>query len=194
MSLAIPLDLYAAGRLGEGAQSILSYSSRIIGMMLGIGSLAVSRAFLPVLSNSVSHGNHAPAHATTLRWAAILLVSGALMTIIVYFFSDWIVRIFLERGAFKREDSDQVIAAFQAGLLQVPPFLAGLVFLQLLASHRQYKAMALIAIINFAVKAVATIPLADHFGVQGIAYSNALMYVVALFTFFFVASFLRGRP
>lgn len=173
MSLSLPIDQMLAARLDSGSLSTLGYASRILALALGLGSVAVSRAILPVLSS--------PEYTTTKRfsiarsWLLIMLALGGVGVFIGWFLSPFIVRLLFERGAFLPSDTIAVSHAVKFGLFQMPPFFAGIVAVQLFASLRLYKPIVISGLIAISVKLVLGYVMSTHFGLPGILISTALM-------------------
>ena len=72
-------------------------------------------------------------------------------------------------------DTVAVSGLFRWGLIQIPFYFAVLVLVQLFASEGRFKAMAVIAAANFAVKAVANYVLIRWFGITGVVLATGVM-------------------
>jgi len=62
-----------------------------------------------------------------------------------------------------------------------------LVLVQLLASQQRYGLIAVIAVLNFALKAVLNFLLAPRLGLQGIMIATACMYALSYLCYLFAA-------
>jgi len=176
MSLVGPIDQYTAARLGDNANAVLGYAARLLSLVLGIGAASVGRAALPVLADIQGRGDPAHARRMALKWSAGMLAVGALVVAVGWWLAPWGVSLLFERGAFTARDTLAVAQVLRWGLLQLPFYFGVLILVQLLASQNRYGLMALIAVLNFLVKAVMNYALAPSMGPSGIMLATALMY------------------
>jgi len=176
MSFTGVIDQFTAASLGAGAISTLSYSHRVIALLLTLGAVAISRAILPVFSDMSARGL-GDLKRTAFQWSAWMFLLGIGAFLVAWLLSPWIVAILFERGAFDATDTNSVSEVLRWGLVQVPFYFAGLVMVQLLASQQRYGVIALLAITNLFVKILGNLILAEWMGVPGIALATGLMYV-----------------
>jgi murein biosynthesis integral membrane protein MurJ len=180
MSFITPLDQYFAAQLGDSAIATLSYANRVVALLLGLGSMAVARAILPVLSAIATEGDGRRARSVALRWSGILFVLGGLTMALGWLLAPQIIRTLFERGAFTAQDSVVVAAVLRWSLLQVPFYFAGLVLVQYLASQGRFISISLAACANLLVKATFNAALMPAMGVGGIALATSGMYLVTM--------------
>ncbi|HUH40611.1 MAG TPA: lipid II flippase MurJ [Castellaniella sp.] len=176
MSLVGPIDQYTAARLGDNANAVLGYASRLLSLILGIGAASVGRAALPVLADIQGRGDAVHARRMALKWSAGMLVVGAGVVVLGWLLAPWGVALLFERGAFTAQDTGVVAEVLRWGLLQLPFYFGVLILVQLLASQNRYGLMALIAVLNFLVKALMNMWLAPIMGPSGIMLATGLMY------------------
>jgi putative peptidoglycan lipid II flippase len=175
MSLVTPLDQYTAAQLGDGAIATLGYANRVIALLLGLGAVAISRAALPVMSDLHAAGQAARAQDISVKWAAMMLGVGTLFAIVAWAVAPWAIKLLFERGAFSPKDTRLVTEVFRWGLVQVPFYFAGLVFVLLLASRGRYRAIAISGFVCLATKLPLNMFLSSLFGVAGISMATGLM-------------------
>lgn len=187
MSFVGPLDQYTAASLGDNANAILGYASRFISLMIGVGAASVGRAALPVLADVTRLGQAARARAIALKWSLMMVAIGLLIAAVAAWLAPFGVSLLYERGAFSAADTARVSSVLRWGLLQLPFYFGVLVLVQLLASQNRYKLMALIAVLNFAVKAIMNTYLAPKMGVHGIMLATSCMYASSFICYFLVA-------
>src|SRR5690606_15516477 len=120
MSLVGPIDQYTAARLGDNANAVLGYATRLLSLVLGIGAASVGRAALPVLADIQGRGDPVHARRTALRWSAGMLAAGALVVLAGWWLAPWGVGLLFERGAFTAHDTQVVAEVLRWGLLQLP--------------------------------------------------------------------------
>lgn len=187
MSFVGPIDQYTAANLGANANATLGYASRLLSLLLGVGAASVGRAALPVLADIQSRGDAVHARATALKWSALMLLVGAMVTAIGWLLAGWGVALLFERGAFTAENTRTVAHVLRWGLLQIPFYFGVLILVQLLASQNRYRIMAAIAIANFAVKALMNLVLAPIMGPAGIMLATSVMYLSSYICYVIVA-------
>lgn len=180
MSCVAPLDQYAAARLGDSAIAILGYATRLSGLLLSLGAIAIARSALPVLADMQAVGERVRAQALARRLALIMLLIGGVVAWLGWLCAPWLVRLLFERGAFDAVATQQVSEVLRWSLVQVPFYFAGMVLMQLLASWRQYVIIAWIAVLALIVKWVLNLALPLWLGVAGIALATGLMQACSL--------------
>ncbi|MBS0425521.1 MAG: polysaccharide biosynthesis C-terminal domain-containing protein [Proteobacteria bacterium] len=176
MDFASIIDQLTAANLGTGAISTLSYSNRILALLLSLGALAISRAILPVFSDIHARGTGG-LKRIAFQWGVWMFLLGIGAFLITWLLSPWIVAILFERGEFSTTDTKIVSEVLRWGLIQVPFYFAGLVMVQLLASKQRYGVIAFFAITNLFVKIFCNLILAEWMGVPGIALATSIMYM-----------------
>jgi peptidoglycan biosynthesis protein MviN/MurJ (putative lipid II flippase) len=174
MSLTGIVDQFFAAHLGTGTIATLSYANRILALILGMGATAVSRATLPVFSQSQAQGG-GQLHRVAFHWVRLLFVLGIGAMIVGWWLAPWGVKLLFERGAFTAADTEVVAAVFRYGLPQLPFYFAGLVLVSLLVSQRRYRVISVIGVINLMVKIVANILIVPYFGASGLMISTTIM-------------------
>ncbi len=105
-----------------------------------------------------------------------MFVAGAVAAALIAVPASWIVALLFERGAFTAEDTEVVAVAVRFGAWQLPPYLAGLVLVSMLAGQRRYDVITAAALVSIVVKLLANLALADSLGVSGLMLSSAAMY------------------
>lgn len=179
MSFVGPIDQYTAANLGANANATLGYASRLLSLLLGVGAASVGRAALPVLADIQSRGDKARARSTALKWSVLMVLGGAVVTLIGWVLAPWGVALLFERGAFTAQNTVTVAHVLRWGMLQLPFYFGVLILVQLLASQNRYRLMAFIAVANFALKAVMNQVLAPVMGPAGIMLATSMMYALS---------------
>jgi len=188
MSFAGPLDQYTAAQLGSHANATLGYATRLLSLALGLGAASVGRAALPVLADVQRSGDAARARAMALKWSVLMGGAGLATAALGGLLAPWLVALLFERGAFTAQHTGQVAEVLRWGLLQLPFYFGVLILVQLLASQNRYRIMAMIAVANFALKAVMNPLLASVMGAPGIMLATSLMYALSYVCYTVVAS------
>jgi putative peptidoglycan lipid II flippase len=175
------VDPFFAARLGEGQIATLSYANRLVLGLLSLTGLGLQRAGLPLLSQMMV-SEPAKALRTVVRWSMAAAAAGALMGVVVAALADPLVGIIFERGQFTGQSREQVATLLRYGMLQLPPFLVGLVMVTALASERAVGFLAIVTAVGLLTKVVFSALLVPRLGVPGLLLATALMYLATAVT------------
>ncbi len=178
VALTLPIDQAFASSLGEGSVATLGYAARVVGLVTALGTVVLARAVLPVVSSSISEGQIALGARQSLYWAVLMGSLALIGTIVGWLLSPVAVRLLFERGAFDRESTLLVTEALRYGLLQLPPYIAGIVLVQWLSAAGRYPTIMWIAAAGLTAKIASNFLLVDSWGVPGIMIATAIMYAV----------------
>lgn len=168
-----------AAMLDPGSVSALSYGNKVTAGLLGIGATAVSTAFLPHFSRMVAAAEWDGIRQTLLTYTGMLLVATIPVTVILLYWSEPVVALLFQRGAFTEADT-KVVGEVQAMyLLQVPFYLICMLFVRFVTAIRSTHVMVWGNVINLVVCVVLTYVLMKILGVVGIALATSVMYLVS---------------
>ena len=179
MGLSTPIDQVFAAQVGEGAVATLGYANRIISLATGLGAIAIARALLPVLSETVANEGFKFGRAQTLSWASLMLGVGFVAALVGWLCAPWGVRLLFERGAFGAQDTDVVAHALRIALFQLPFFFSGVVLVQWIAVLRDYRLLLLVAVLAIAFKAAMNFATVRLLALDGIILSTVGMYAIS---------------
>ena len=185
MSLVVLVDQFFSAHLGTGTVATLSYANRILGLILGVGATAVSRATLPIFSNARTQRDE-QLQRVAMHWVRLLFSLGTVAMVLAWFLAPWGVGVLFERGAFTAHDTQSVTEVFRFGLAQLPFYFAGLVYVSLLTSQGKYRVLVAVGILNLVVKLISNMVLVPIFGVNGLMLATSMMLAVSCFTLGFL--------
>ena len=168
-----------AAMLGPGSVSILAYGSKVTTLLLGIGSGAVSTAVLPYFSRLVASGDSIGVRHTLKTYARIILLVTVPLTIILMYYSEPVVRLLLQRGAFTEGDTHLVGQVQAIFLVQVPLYILSMLCVRLISSFKASHLLLWGTIINLILSIVFNYLFAQWFQVAGIAFAISLMYLIS---------------
>jgi putative peptidoglycan lipid II flippase len=94
-------------------------------------------------------------------------------------FSKPLVRALFQRGAFTATDTDLVSQVQVCYLIQIPFYVAGLLFVQFLSSIRRNHVLMYGSALNLVLDVVLNLVLMKVWGIAGIALSTSIVYVVS---------------
>lgn len=178
ISVTTVVDQFYAARLQTGDIATLGYANRLLGLVLSLGALTVSRATLPVFS-MIRRTERTHLQQLARRWAWLMLVAGLIAAGALMVVAVPLVSLLFERGAFKASDTEIVSRAFLFGLPQVPIYFTSMVIVSVLASRKQHLAIALISGAALCAKVTFNSVLVPVLGLNGLLLATSLMYVVS---------------
>ena len=176
-----------AATLDSGSVSDLAYGNKITNLILGIGAVAVSTAILPHFSRMVAEQDWRGLRHTLGVYTRLLLIVSTPVTLVLMYYSEPAVALLFQRGAFTAEDTHLVGQIQVMYLLQIPLYIAGMLFVRLLSALKANQVMLWGNVINLTVCVALSYVLMQRFGVLGIALATSLMSVIS-FCFLVVVS------
>jgi putative peptidoglycan lipid II flippase len=182
-----------ATMLGPGSVSALAYGSKITTLILGIGALSVSTAVLPHFSRMVALGDWTGVRHTLIVYARLIVLITLPLTLILIYFSEPLVRVLFQRGAFTEADTQVVAWVQDLYLLQIPVFVLGILVVRLISALQANRILLWGAAISLPVNIVFNYLLMKGLDVAGIALSTSLMYLVSTSFLLFMAFQLMKR-
>ncbi len=168
-----------AAMLGPGRVSALSYGSKITTLILGIGALSVSTAVFPQFSRMVAVGDWTGVRHTLIVYARLIVLITLPLTLLLIYFSEPLVHVLFQRGAFTEADTQLVTWVQDLYLLQIPVFVLSMLAVRLISALQANRILMWGAAISLAVNIVFNYLLMKWLDVAGIALSTSLMYLVS---------------
>jgi putative peptidoglycan lipid II flippase len=168
-----------AAMLDPGSVSALAYGNKVTNLVVGIGAVAVSTAVLPHFSRMVTVKDWQGLRHTLGTYTRLLLVISLPVTLALIYFSQPMVAVFFQRGAFTEADTHLVSRVQTIILLQVPLYVVGMLFVRLISALKANQVMMWGNVINLFVCIVLNYVLMQWYGVVGIALATSLMYLIS---------------
>lgn len=181
-----------AASLGSGSVSILSYGNKIPMLLLGVGSMAASTAVLPYFSQMVAARQWTEIRQTLLTYARLIAAITIPLTVVLVTFSEPIIEILFQRGAFTAADTHQAAWVQSLALLQITPFALGVLAVRLLSSLKANHILMWSSAISLVLSIVLNYLFMQRLGVAGIAMATSVMYLVSM-CFLYVMVFRQLR-
>lgn len=178
------VDQTMAALLGAGSVSILNYGNKLTSFAVGIASIAISSAVLPYFSRLVAKKDWSNVRRTYRIYSLLILAGTGLVTLFIMLFSETLIRLIFERGAFTAADTKIVSHVQNIGILMLPFFALSILTVRLLSALKGNAVLAQAAVINGVVNISMNALLAPVIGVAGIALSTTCVYIVS-FTFLY---------
>jgi putative peptidoglycan lipid II flippase len=168
-----------AAMLGAGSVSALTYGSKITTLILGVGSLAVSTAVLPHFSRMVARREWQGVRHTLVTYGRLIVIITLPLTVILIYFSEPLVHVLFQRGAFTEADTQLVAWVQGLYLLQIPVFVLSMLIVRLISALQANRILMWGAGINLVFNIVCNYFLMKWMGVGGLALSTSLMYLLS---------------
>jgi len=168
-----------AASLPAGSVSALSYGSKLPLVPISLIIMALGTAVLPYASKLVSENAWFGLRRMLQRYLLLIFGTTIPFTILFAYFSEPIIRIVFQRGAFTLEDTTVVAFVQMLYVLQVPFFTAYILVSRLISSLQANSILMWVAGVTLAVKVILNWVFIGWLGVAGIALSTSIMYFLA---------------
>lgn len=179
MSSTVLVDQTMATALGAGSVAALAYGNKVVVLVLGVSSVALSTAILPHFSRMVVERDWRAIRHTLRVYRRLILAVTVPMVILLVWWSDALVRLLFHRGAFGEADVQLVSDVQVFFLLQVPFYLLGIMGVRLVSALSLNRVLVVVALVNFIANIIGNLLLSKVFGVAGIALSTSFVYFLS---------------
>ena len=174
-----------AAMLEPGSVSVITYANKVPSLLLGIGATAVSTAFLPHFSHLVAVADWPGLRRAIETYSRLLFAVAIPVTAALAYFSEPLIAVLFQRGAFTDADTHLVAPVQIMYLLQVPVYIVGMLFVRLMSALKANHLMMWANVLNLSLCILLTYVLVHFLGVAGIALATSSIY-------FFNTAFLFG--
>jgi putative peptidoglycan lipid II flippase len=147
--------------------------------MMNVGAIALSTTLLPHLSVLVARQEWRALRLLTRRVALIIIAATVPVTIGLIMYSQPIVRLLFQRGAFTATETFTVADVQSAYLLQLPVHLLGILYVRLISALQANRLLTIGSAVNLTVNIGLNVIFMRWFGVVGIALSTAGVYAIS---------------
>ena len=174
------IDQAMAATLGGGSAAAFSYSGRVVTVILSVGTMALGTAVLPYFSRMVAAADWTAIQRTLRTYSLLILMVTIPATLALVVFSDPLIQLLFERGAFTADDT-AVVGRVQAMLaLQIPFYSLVVLYVRLISSLKANHLLMYGTIISFTLNISLDYLLKERMGVTGIALATAIVQAVSL--------------
>jgi putative peptidoglycan lipid II flippase len=172
------VDQSFAAMLGAGSVSALNYANKLVSVTMTVG-LSSTVILLPNLSRLSANGDWAGIRATIGTYTWIIASAAIVATVLLVSFSEPLVSIFFQRGAFTLSDT-RLVAAVQTLLcLQLPFHAVGMLYVRALSSLRRNDILMWGTFLTVSANAGLDVLFMKFFGLPGIALSTSAVYALS---------------
>jgi putative peptidoglycan lipid II flippase len=174
------IDQLMAARLVTGSVSALNFGTRVTGVIIAIGPAALSTAILPRFSKMTALGDWPALRGAVKRYALLSLILSIPATACCIYFSESIVRIIFQRGAFSAQDTHLVARVQMLSLLQVPMSMLLALVVRLVSALKANDLLLRMAVLSVVANFALDYALMRSMGVAGIALATPLVTLLSL--------------
>lgn len=179
MSSTVWVDQSMAAMLEPGSVATLNYANKVVALFLGLGAMALGTAVLPHFSRMIANDQWSALRHSFKTYTRLIIIVTLPVTALLYSFSDPIVRLLFERGAFTTQDTLLVSQVQGFYLLQLPFYLLGILGVRLISAMAKNEILMKITAINLFVNILGNYLFMQYFGIAGIALSTAMVYILS---------------
>jgi putative peptidoglycan lipid II flippase len=170
------VDQAMAAMLDSGSVAALSFGNRIVAMLLSVAA-GLWVAVLPFFSRMAAKNDWQGIRHTLNTYTKLVLAAGIPVVLLLAYFSEPIVSLLFERGAFTARDTGLVSEVQAYYFLQIPFYVLSLLMMRLVSSLNANRWLVLVAGIGFSLNIIMNYVFMQWLGVAGIALSTSLIYV-----------------
>lgn len=174
------IDQSIAAMLGSGSVAALNYGTRVATVLIAMGPSAVATAILPHFSRLTVREDWKHIRHSLREYAAIILTIALPVIALMMVFSEPIVRLFFERGAFTGAATEVVTRIQRFSLLQIPTALVMALVLRFISSMKVNRLLLRVAGFYAVASIGLDFVLARALGVAGIPLAAAMVQFAAL--------------
>jgi putative peptidoglycan lipid II flippase len=163
------IDQSLAAGLGSGSVAALSYGTRLLGVLVVIGPTAMGTAVLPHISAAAVLAEPAALRRTLRRYSFFVLAIILPVTAGFIYFSEPIIRILFQKGAFDAAATHLVSTVQRAALLQLPVAVLLALEVRLSSARKANRLLYRVAALSLLLTIVLDVLFMRWWGVVGIA-------------------------
>jgi putative peptidoglycan lipid II flippase len=179
MSMTGVVDQGMAAMLDPGSVAALSYGTKIVTFVTGLGMMAIGTAVLPHFSQMTGAKDWQAIRHTVRTYSRLILLLCVPVTLLIVLLAEPLISVLFERGAFLRSDVRLVARILAFASLQIPFYLLGILFVRLISSLRKNTLLLWGAAISLPLDVVLNLAFMRWMGVAGIALSTSIVMMVS---------------
>ncbi|MDV2991084.1 MAG: lipid II flippase MurJ [Chroococcidiopsis sp. SAG 2025] len=191
---ASSVDQAMAAMLAPGSVAALNYGNRIIASVMSLIATALSAAVITYASQMVACQDWVGISHTLKYYIRLIFFTTVPLAGLLIIFSEPLVQILFQRGAFTDENTHLVAQIQNLAALQIPFYLGNLLLFRFISSMQLNHVIMWCCGLSLLVNISANYIFAIWLGVKGIALSTSCVYVFSfLFLLFFAAKHLQNQ-
>ena len=175
MGGCVVVDQLMASMAGEGAVSIVSFGSRLtLGLLSVVGTIWI--ILFPFFSEMVVKDQHQRLKRFFIYFLALGTLALVPFCSVLVMYSEDIIRILFERGAFNPEDTLLVSKLQIFYLMHIPFYMICMLSMRVASSYQRQKIILYVNTITLITNIFLNVIFIKYFGVVGIAAATFLSY------------------
>ena len=190
MSATVLVDHAMAAMLPSGSVSSLNYASRLVALIIGVGALALGTAILPHFSQMVADRAWKDLQNTYRTYRRLTFIISIPLTFLIFAFSQELIGLIFERGAFNADDTLLVSETQAFYTLQLPFYIASILVVRLISALQENRILFVGALISLPLNILLNYFFMWRYGISGIAMSTACVYAIS---FLFLSLMLKRK-
>jgi putative peptidoglycan lipid II flippase len=180
MSSTTLVDQAMAATLGPGSVAALNYGGKVVSFTIAAGAMALGTTVLPHFSRMAAASDWRGLKHTLWTYIKWIVVATVPLMIVIVAFSEPIVRLIFERGAFAAADTGIVSRVQGFLIVQLPFYVIGILMVRLISSLKANSVLVWGCMLNFCLNVVLNYLLMQSLQVAGIALSTVIVIVVSV--------------
>jgi putative peptidoglycan lipid II flippase len=176
---SVLVDQAMSAALSAGAISSLAFGTKATLAGLNICNVSLALILSPRFAQLAARRDWGSLRRSYFGHLGAVFLFACAVTVPALVFSEQIISLLFERGAFSHADTLRAAEIQRYFALQIPFHLAGLVGVQLLIATGRARLMLAVTPINLAVNCLGNWLLSRSMGVAGIALSTTVVMVVS---------------
>ena len=173
------VDQSVAARLGSGSVAALSYGTRLLGVLVVIGPTAMGTAVLPHISAAAVQAEPAALRRVFRSYGVFVLCVILPVTVGFIYFSEPIIRLLFQKGAFDAAATQLVSNVQKAALLQLPIAVLLALEIRLSSARKANRLLYRVAALSLLLTIVLDVLFMRWWGVVGIALAGVCTRLVS---------------
>lgn len=192
MSGTLLVDQSMAAALSSGSVAALGYAERVNSFPLGLAATAISTVIIPYFSKMIAADDWRGVRHTFQTYLRLIFWVTVPITVLLIMFSEPLVQVLFQRGAFTSDETHTVGAVLATFALQIPFHVAAVFIVQLLISLRLNHILMWVCAFNLLINISCNYLFMQWLGVQGIALSTSFVHMFSFaYVYFFASKNLR---
>jgi putative peptidoglycan lipid II flippase len=169
----------AAAALPAGAVSVLSYSDKLVGILLALTAMPAGEVLFPYFADTVARRDWTGLRHQLKR--AVFMVGGFSIpaTLGLFVVAPVLVGLLFERGAFTAEDTTRVADVLRIAIFQVPFYILGTLCSRVVVSLQATRFILLMSLLSMLSNAGLNWVFMRSLGAPGIALSTVLVAIAS---------------
>lgn len=176
------IDQFFAAQLVIGSIAAMNYGIKIPSFFLGILVLAIGNVLLPHFSELITE-DLKKAFLRLFQTLKFVLIVSTIITIIIIFYSNDIIRILFERNEFSANDTLVVSNIQKLILISLPFNLSTLICVKFLTAYNKNTFMAWVSFLNLFLNLILNIVLVKTLKVYGLVLATSIVYFITFFLY-----------